>query len=133
MTTMPPLPPVPTALVALGLGLGLPAQAAQAEPWDCRFTVECLVAEGCAAGEFGAQVIAVDHAGELVLSTVTGDSPVDRLTPEGALPATYAGAGRDGIAELLTIETDRTAILTLHIFDGQAAAITYLGTCEGMT
>ena len=45
-----------------------------------------------------------------VLTTVTGDSPVTRLTDPGALPATYASAGRDGLAELLTVEDDRTAI-----------------------
>jgi hypothetical protein len=113
--------------------LCLAAAPAFAEPWACAFTVECSVAEGCSSARLDAQVIAADHAGDLFLSTAMGDSAVARLTPEGALPATYAGAGRDGIAELLTIEADRTAILTLHIFDGTAAAITYFGTCEGMT
>ena len=109
------------------------AAPAAAEPWDCLFTVECLAAEGCEEIGLEVQVIAADHAGELFLSTVTGDSPVARLTDPGAMPATYASAGRDGLAELLTIEGDITAILTVHIFDGTAAAITYFGTCEEMT
>ena len=104
-----------------------------AEPWDCIFTVECLAAGGCEDTAFALQVIAADHAGDLFLHSALGDSPVARLTEAGTLPATYAGTGRDGIAELLTIEGDRTAILTLHHFDGHAAAITYFGTCEGMT
>jgi len=115
------------------LALAVLAPPALAEPWDCVFTVECLAAEGCAESGLEVRVIAADHAGELFLSTVTGDSPVTRLTDPGALPATYASAGRDGLAELLTVEDDRTAILTVHIFDGAAAAITYFGTCEGMT
>jgi hypothetical protein len=104
-----------------------------AEPWDCVFTVECLASEGCDETALEVQVIAADHAGDLFLSTVTGDSPVARLTDAGALPATYASAGRDGLAELLTIEGDLTAIMTVHLFDGIAAAITYFGTCEELT
>jgi hypothetical protein len=111
----------------------LAASPVVAEPWACDFTVECAMTEGCESTAFQAEVIAADHAGDLFLRTVTGASPLTRLTPEGALPASYAGAGRDGIAELLTIEADRTAILSLHIFDGSAAVLTYFGTCEGMT
>jgi hypothetical protein len=108
------------------------APPAMAEPWACTFTVECLATEGCDSTGFEAQLIAADHAGDLFLSTVTGISPITRLTAPGAMPATYAGAGRRGLAELLTIEEDRTALLTVHMFDGTAAAITYFGTCEEM-
>jgi hypothetical protein len=113
--------------------LCLTAAPALAEPWACAFTVECDVTAGCQSTGFQAQVIAADHAGDLFLSHRHGGSPLTRLTPEGALPTSYAGASHDGIAELLTIESDRTAILTLHIFDGAAAAITHFGTCEEMT
>jgi hypothetical protein len=106
------------------------AMPAQAEPWACSFTVECVAAEPCGESAFDARVIAADHAGELFLSTVTGDSRVARLTAPGALPATYASAGRDGLAELLTIEADLTALMSVHIFDGAAGAVTYFGTCE---
>ncbi|MDG3040214.1 hypothetical protein [Roseicyclus marinus] len=113
--------------------LCLAATPALAEPWACSFTVECDVAQGCETAGFQAQVIAADHAGDLFLRTAMGATPVARLTPAAALPATYAGTGHPGTAELLTIEVDRTAILTLHMFDGSAAAITYFGTCEEMT
>jgi hypothetical protein len=109
--------------------LCLPA-VADAEPWDCRFTVECAAAGGCAEAAFAVQVIAADHAGELFLTTLAGDSPVRRMTEAGALPASYASAGLRGLAELLTVEADRTAILTVHMFDEAAAAVTYFGTCE---
>ncbi|NKX46067.1 hypothetical protein [Roseicyclus persicicus] len=108
------------------------AAPAVAEPWDCAFTVECEAGAGCEPIAVSLRVIAADHAGDLFLSSSIGDSPVLRLTPPGTLPATYAGSGRDGIAELLTIEADRTALLTLHIFDGAAAAATHFGTCEGL-
>ena len=111
----------------------LAAAPVAAEPWACAFTVECDATQGCGDGGFQARIIAADHAGDLFLSTAMGASRVSRLTAQDALPATYAGAGRDGIAELLTVETDRTAILTLHHFDGTPAAITYFGTCEEMT
>lgn len=101
-----------------------------AEPWACSFTVECVSGAACGQSAFDAQVIAADHAGDLFLSSVTGDSPLVRLTEAGALPATYASAGLDGLAELLTIEADRTALLSLHYFDGAAQAATYFGTCE---
>jgi hypothetical protein len=116
----------PAAALAMLL-LALPAQA---EPWACTFTVECIASEACGESAFEVEVIAADHADELFLSTVTGDSLLTRLTAEGELPATYASAGRDGLAELLTVEADRTALMTLHVFDGSAAAVTYFGTCE---
>lgn len=115
---------------ALALLPALMPLAAMAEPWDCTFTVECVAAETCGESAFEVQVIAADHAGELFLSTLTGDSRVTRLTEASALPATYASAGRDGLAELLTVETDGTAIMSVHVFDGAAMAVTYFGTCE---
>jgi hypothetical protein len=101
-----------------------------AEPWGCSFTVECVAGEACGESAFDAQVIPADHADEVFLSSVTGDSLLVRLTEAGALPATYASAGRDGLAELLTIEADRTALMSVHFFDGAAQAATYFGTCE---
>ena len=112
--------------------LCLAATPALAEPWACDFTVECTMSEGCETSVFQAQVIAADHAGDLFLRTNVGASPLTRLTPDATLPASYAGAGRTGIAELLTIETDLTALMTLHIFDGTAAVLTYFGTCEDL-
>lgn len=127
MTAMPP--PAINAFL-LSLAGALAAAPALAEPWACVFTVECLAAGACEESGWQARVIAADHAGDLFLETVTGASPITRLTPPGALPATYASAGRDVLAELLTIETDSTAILTVHLFDETAAAITHFGTCE---
>jgi hypothetical protein len=103
---------------------------ALAAPWDCAFTVECVAGEACGESAFEVQVIAADHAGDLFLSTLTGDSRVTRLTGADALPATYASAGRDGLAELLTVEADGTAIMSVHVFDGAAMAVTYFGSCE---
>ncbi|MEM7722289.1 MAG: hypothetical protein AAF376_07930 [Pseudomonadota bacterium] len=115
------------ALLPLAVLLTSPALA---EPWDCHFTVECIASEACDAAAFEVTIIAADHEGQLFLSTVTGNSPLTRLTDQGDLPATYASAGRDGLAELLTVEADFSALLTLHIFDGSAQAATYFGTCE---
>lgn len=118
------------ALPAAALALSLLATPALAEPWDCTFTVECIAGEPCDASAFDVTLIAADHEGQLFLRTITGDSPVTRLTGADALPATYASAGGDGLAELLTIEGDRSAMLTLHIFEGSAQTATYFGTCE---
>ncbi|MBF9047187.1 hypothetical protein LSUCC0031_08695 [Rhodobacterales bacterium LSUCC0031] len=107
---------------------GAPALA-MADAWQCDFTAECALATGCTDASFSARLIAADHAGELFLTTAMGDSPVIRLTPLSTLPASYAGAGQIGTAELLTIEVDRTAILSVHHFDGTAVALTYFGTC----
>jgi hypothetical protein len=107
----------------------LPA-AAQAEPWSCSFTVECIASETCGEAGFEVELIAADHEGALFLSTVTGDTRVTRMTETDALPATYASAGGNGLAELLTVEADGTALMTVHIFDGSAMAVTYFGTCE---
>lgn len=114
----------------LVLPLAMLAAPAAAEPWACDFTVECVASEACGHSAHGVEVIAADHEGQLFLSTITGDSPVARLTARGALPATYASAGRDGLAELLTVEADSSALMTVHIFDGTAQAVTYFGTCE---
>jgi len=114
--------------------LAIPALLApvtvHAEPWACSFTVECVASEPCGESAFEVEVIAADHAEELFLSTVTGDSRVTRLTATGALPATYASAGAAGLAELLTVEADGTALMSVHVFDGSAMAVTYFGTCE---
>jgi hypothetical protein len=115
---------------ALALLPALMPASALAEPWACSFTVECVASETCGESAFEVELIAADHEGALFLSTVTGDSPVTRLTAEGTLPATYASAGGNGLAELVTVETDGTALMTVHIFDGSAMAVTYFGTCE---
>lgn len=104
--------------------------ALAAEPWACTFTVECVATESCGESAFSVEVIAADHEGALFLSTITGDSRITRLTAPGALPATYASAGTGGLAELLTVEDDGTALMSVHIFEGSAAAVTYFGTCE---
>ena len=117
----------------LALTLAILPAPLMAEPWLCSFTVECDPIAGCASGGFTAQVIAADHADELFLSTAVGDSPIIRLTAPNSLPASYAGAARAGTAELVTIEADRTAIMSVHLFDGDARAITYFGTCEELT
>ncbi len=110
------------------LCLALPAHA---EPWRCSFERECVAGEACDASAFDVEVIAgPDRA--LVLSTITGDSLLTRLTDADALPATYASAGRDGLAELLTVEADLTALMSVHVFDGEGLAVTYFGTCEEM-
>jgi hypothetical protein len=113
-------------LLALA-GLAGPAAA---EPWTCDFTVECVTGAPCDESAFDVEVLAADHEGALFLSGVAGESLLARLTPGGALPATYASAGEDGLAELLTIEADLTALMTVHFFDGTASAATYFGTCE---
>ena len=123
--------PLPALLIAASCAAA-PA-IAMAEPWHCRFTVECAASLGCEAAGFDARLIAADHAGELFLSTAMGDSPIIRLTPQGVLPASYAGSSRSATAELVTIAADRTAIMSLHLFDGEATAITYFGTCEELT
>lgn len=102
-----------------------------AEPWDCQFDTECTTEQGCQAAGLALKIGLGDGGGVVVMSTAMGDSTMHRLTQDGTRPATYAGAGRAGIAELLTIEPDGTAILTLHMFDGRPAAITYFGGCEG--
>jgi len=122
-----------SAMGRLALALGsMAAPAASAEPWHCDFTVECAAGGTCSEASHAARIIAADHEGRLFLSTVTGDTPVDRLTAPDTLPATYAGAGRGGLATLLTVEADGTALMTLHIFDGAARAATYFGTCEAL-
>ena len=116
--------------LALSAALCAAPLSAAADAWACSFTAECSVTEGCTTAGFTARLIAADHADELFLSTAMGDSPVMRLSAADALPASFAGASRAGAAELLTIAADRTAILSVHLFEGAAAAITYFGTCE---
>jgi hypothetical protein len=69
---------------------------ALAEPWDCAFTVECVAGEACGESAFEVQVIAADHAGELFLSTLTGDSRVTRLTGRTPCPPPMPAPGATG-------------------------------------
>lgn len=115
--------------LAIVAALALPS-AALAEPWHCDFTVECTAAGACNDTAHAVRIIAADHEGELFLTTATSANLVTRLTREDELPASYASAGFGGLAELLTVEEDGTALMTLHIFDGTAQAATYFGTCE---
>ena len=106
------------------------APAAKAEPWTCGFTAECVAGGACDEAAFEIEVIAADHEGQLFFRTASGATPALRLSAPNVLPVTYAATGRNGIAEMLTIERDATALFTLHIFDGTAQAATYFGTCE---
>lgn len=108
------------------------APAVQAEPWTCGFTAECVAGGACSDAAFGIEVIAADHEGQLFFRTASGATPALRLSAPDVLPVTYAAVGRNGIAEMLTIEQDATALFTLHIFDGTAQAATYFGTCEDL-
>jgi hypothetical protein len=115
---------------ALALPLALMPASALAEPWACSFTVECVASETCGESAFEVELIAADHEGALFLSTITGDSPVTRLTGRRHPARHLCRAGGNGLAELVTVETDGTALMTVHIFDGSAMAVTYFGTCE---
>jgi hypothetical protein len=125
---------VRAAYIALLAGAGLlqAATGATAEPWACEFTVECITGEPCGAAAYQITILAADHEGRLFLSSVVGDTPVTRLNPDAAPPVSYASAGRNGLAEMITIEADSTALMTAHIFDGSPMAVTYFGTCEAL-
>jgi hypothetical protein len=114
---------------ALALLTALMPAAAFAEPWACSFTVECVAGEACGESGFEVELIAADHAGELFLSTVTGDS---RVAPDRrGRPARHLcqrGARRVGGASDRGGRRHRAD--DVHIFDGVAAAVTYFGTCE---
>jgi hypothetical protein len=122
-----------SGLRALPLLACLVTVPAAAEPWACVFTAECPAAGPCAAGRLELRVIAADHAGDLFLSTDTGDRPVARLTAPGAMPSSYAGTGGVAAARMLTVAADRTAILTVHGAEGRAGAVTHFGTCEELS
>lgn len=115
-----------------GVGLSLAGTEANAEPWACEFTVECVAGEPCDAAAYQITILAADHEGRLFLSSVVGDAPITRLNPDAAPPVSYASAGRNGLAEMITIEADSTALMTAHIFDGSPMAVTYFGTCEAL-
>ena len=100
----------------------------KAEPWACQMTVICENLE-CYAVDDAYQIIAADHAGDLFLTSPAGDRPVTRLTPRGALPAAYAGAGEAALGELITILADGRALLSVHGYDGPARTTTVFGTC----
>ncbi|MFW5654647.1 MAG: hypothetical protein ACOCYW_03245 [Roseicyclus sp.] len=68
-------------LAALG-----PAGPLVAEPWTCSFTVECVAGEACGESAFDARILPADHAGDLFLTSVTGDSPLARLTEAAPCP-----------------------------------------------
>ncbi len=115
------------------LCLSLLPTAVMAEPWACAFTVECIASDSCGESAYDVELIAADHEGALFLSSVNGDSPVMRLTERDVLPATYASNGSAGPAELLTVEADGTALMTVHILGGTGMAVTYFGTCEELS
>jgi antitoxin (DNA-binding transcriptional repressor) of toxin-antitoxin stability system len=107
------------------------ATSGTAEPWACNMTVQCENID-CFAIEDRVEIIAADHAGELFMTSPTGDRPVARLSPLGSLPAAYASAGPHAIGELVTITEDGQAIMSIHGSDGPARIITIFGTCEGL-
>jgi len=115
-------------MIRAGLSLLLLTTSASAEPWSCQMTVQCDNLD-CIAIADSYSLIAADHAGELFLSSATGDHPVTRLSPQNHLPAAYAGVSTHAIAELLTIVEDGQAVLTSHGHDGSPRTITTFGTC----
>ncbi len=117
------------ARITLVLSAMVVSAPALAEPWDCIFTVECPLGADCREAGFEVQIIAADHEGQLFASSIMGETPITRLTARATLPASYASTGQAGLAELLTVEPDQTAIMTVHFVDGATSAVTYLGTC----
>ncbi len=102
-----------------------------AEPWTCEMTVQCENVD-CVAIADTYDLIAADHEGQLFLTSPAGTRPVTRLSPQGTLPAAYAGAGPHAVGELLTITQDGQAMHTTHGFDGPARIRTIYGICTGL-
>jgi hypothetical protein len=122
---LPPL--LPAALLAVVLA----APAAQAEPWSCRMTVQCD-GQDCYAIDDLYRIIPADHAGDLFLSSPSGDRPATRLSAPDTLPAAYASAGSHAMGELMTITPDLLATVTFHRTDGPTRTTTFFGTCEAL-
>ncbi|QXT38275.1 hypothetical protein [Gymnodinialimonas ceratoperidinii] len=112
--------------VLLAVSLALPARA---EPWACQMTVQCD-GQDCFAIDDLYQILPADHAGELFLSSPSGDRPATRLSAPDALPAAYASAGIHAMGELMTITPDLLATVTFHRTDGPTRTTTFFGTCE---
>lgn len=107
---------------------GVPLASA-AEPWTCQMTVQCENID-CFAIEDTYRVIAADHAGDLFLTSPTGDRSVTPLDTGNAATAAYASAGPHAIGELLTIAADGQAMMSIHGSDGPARTMTVFGTCQ---
>ncbi len=115
-------------MIRIALALAVIGPPAAAEPWTCQMTVRCQNVD-CDAIDDTYGIIAADHEGQLFLTTPAGDRPVQRLSPQGHLPAAYAGASEAAIGELLTILDDGRALLSVHGHDGPARTTTLFGTC----
>lgn len=112
------------------LAMAASGATAGAEPWSCRFTVECPVGESCAEADRALSILPADHEGALFLSTRTADVRVTRATAEGARPAVYFGTGPEGSAHTVTIAGDGTALMTVHRAAPAITAVTHFGTCQ---
>lgn len=96
--------------------------SANAEPWRCDFTTECIAGAACAATDWYLDVIAADHEGQLFAATMFSEVPVTRL-PADRDATTISYAGED---QLITVQDNGIAQLSRH----GDIAVTYFGTCE---
>ena len=111
-----------TGLLAL---LGAAGPAAAAAGAECRFVLECVDAEPCAATDYAIALETEDMDARLVTPAETVEGRLG-VTPGGA---TFALALTDDAVHLLTImNAAGEARYTLHLADA-GLAITYHGQC----
>lgn len=118
--------------LALGLATGLSAPA-RAIDYACGFERECVAGEACGASGF--DIVLTEGAdGTYVISSLSGDNAFHPLGDPARLPLSFAAADATGagLAELLTIEADGTAIFSVHVFDETPLAVSYFGRCEAV-
>jgi len=95
--------------------------------YSCTFSVECAAAGECGPADRVAEIGISGEDTWIFLSETAGPLPGVRLSGHGpALP--FAAFGTGPASALLTINSDRTALLSQHPGDG--GAVTYFGTCE---
>lgn len=120
--------------VALVPAVFAPAAYAQGQGprFACTFERECESGAACGAASFNVSLAPDAHAPLYRITTLGAAGTLIALDDPTALPASFAGTGTSGsgLAELLTIEADGSALLSVHIFDGTAQSVTYFGSCE---
>lgn len=132
--TLPPYPraktPLPTALALMASLAASPVAAEALGAHHCSFARECVAGHACGAAAFDIVLRPQGDGHRFTMESLTGTTHLHALTNPAERPFTLVAAGGVGLAELLTVEADGTALLSVHIFDETAQAVTYFGRCE---
>lgn len=113
----------------IALSLCLP-MAAQAEPWQCTFNIECFEQESCQDTDFRLDLGRLETG--YLMSDIAGERPMQEVEVlDQPDQRAFVSKVQDTSVQLISIYRDGRAHYTVHAAGDPPFIVTYRGRCEG--